>query len=77
MMSKLQASVNWLEKTKLGQQLFRVVRIVVVGIVASIATGNPVTVVAIVAAIEAAFRQVFPGSAGPAPAPVAPPVASP
>lgn len=59
-MTKIKAAVSKFEKTKLAAQLFRVVRIVAVGVVATIATGNPVTVVGIVAAAEVAFRQVFP-----------------
>lgn len=59
-MAKLKALVAKLEKTKLAEQVFRTVRIAVVGIAASVATGNPVTGGVIVAAFEAAFRQVFP-----------------
>lgn len=59
-MAKLKALVAKLEKTKTGEQLFRVVRIAVVGIAGSVVTGNVVTGGVIVAAFEAAFRQVFP-----------------
>lgn len=58
-MTKIKSIVAKFEKTKLAAQLFRIVRLVVVGVVAAAVTGNPVTVVGIVTAAEVAFRQVF------------------
>lgn len=59
-MSSIKKLVASIEKSKLGAQAFRVVRIAVVAIAGTVATGNPVTGGVIVAAFEAAFRQVFP-----------------
>lgn len=59
-MTQIRNLIARLEKTKVAEQLFRVARIVVVGAVTGAVTGSPVTVVGVVAAAEAAFRQVFP-----------------
>lgn len=56
----MKSFISKIESSKLGEQIFRFVRIGIVGAVSTILSGNPVTGAAIVAAFEAAFRQVFP-----------------
>lgn len=53
-------AVGAVERTKTGEQAFRALRIAAVAVVASVATGNPLSGALVAGAVEAAFRQVFP-----------------
>lgn len=58
-MTKVHRAVAKAEKNKVRAQLFRFARLTVLGIAAYFVAHNEVTTVAIVAAAEVAFRQVF------------------
>jgi isochorismate hydrolase len=47
-------------KSKLEEQIARFGRIVLVGVLATVATGSPVTVAVVAGLAEVAFRQVWP-----------------
>lgn len=51
-----------LERTKTGAQVFRFLRLTLVGVAAFFVSHNGVTAVGVVGAAEVAFRQVFPPS---------------
>lgn len=65
-MTKLKALVARFEKTKTAEQLFRVGRIVAVGVASAYVTHSAIDSVSITALVEAAFRQVFPVQVAPA-----------
>jgi hypothetical protein len=48
------------EATAVKAQVFRFLRLVVLGVAAAYVSGQPLTVVAVVAVAEVAFRQAFP-----------------
>ena len=62
-MTKITAIVSKFEKSKIGAQVFRLVRIVVPGLVVLAVSHNGVAAVSVAGVVEAAFRQVFPSQA--------------
>lgn len=59
-MSKITDTVANFEKSKVGQQVFRFVRLVVVGVAAAYISHSALDTTTVVAIAEVAFRQVFP-----------------
>lgn len=73
----MKAFIAKLEKNKLAEQAFRVVRITALGVVAAKLTGSALDAAGITAIVEAAFRQVFPVQAATPDTPAAAPPAAP
>lgn len=62
LISEVKAVVAKAEKSKLAEQLFRAVRLAAVGLIAYAVSGNAITSTGAIAAVEVAFRQVFPST---------------
>lgn len=59
-MSNIRAVVGKFEASDLGKQVFRFVRLAVVGVVAAKLTNSALDTTGAVAIVETCFRQVFP-----------------